>query len=171
MSDPKIAGVLGSVSPPAQRLCLLCVSGEWDRLYAAFSIANGALAIGQDVDMFFAFWAASTMQSASGTRRKGGLGRLMGWMMPTSVDSAPLSHLHFGGMGRRLMSYLMRREGIDDLPVLIKQAEDLGARFHYCDASLRLLGFAAPDPSTPHGALCGVTTFLAMARNAQVLFI
>lgn len=162
---------LGATTPPSPRLCLFCMSGQWDRLYAAFTIANGALAIGQEVDIFFAFWAASTMQSASGTRRRGLLGRLMGLMMPSSVGAAPMSHLHFGGLGRRLMSFVMRREGVDDLPVLIKQAEELGARFHYCDTSMRLLGFAAPDPKAVSGEVCGVTTFLSAARGAQVLFI
>lgn len=171
MSDPRVASAMEYVAPQQQRLCIMCTSGEWDRLYAAFAITNGALANGQQVDLFFAFWAASTMQSARGARRKGVIGRVMGWMLPSSVSAAPLSFLHFGGLGRRLMSHLMRREGIDDLPALIAQAEELGARFHYCDSSMRLLGFAKPDPTSMHGNVAGVTTFLSLARNGQVLFI
>lgn len=171
MSDPKVASAMANIVVPQERLAILCVSGEWDRLYAAFSVANGALANGQQVDMFFAFWAASTMQATRGTPRRGALGRLIGWMMPRSLDHAPLSRMHFGGLGRRFFGFLMRREGMDDLPSLVTQAEELGARFHYCDSSMRILGFGKLDPSTMHGQPGGVTTFLALARGAQVLFI
>ena len=44
---------------------LICFSGEWDRLFAALTIAAGALAMGQKVHLFFTFWAVSAL-------RKGG---------------------------------------------------------------------------------------------------
>jgi peroxiredoxin family protein len=171
MSDPMAASAMRGVTPPVRRLCIICTSGQWDRLYAAFVLANGALSLGQSVDLFFAFWGAAAMQSGRGARRRGALGRVLGWFLPRSVGCSRLSQMHLFGLGRRLMTFLMRREGIDDLPVLIANAEELGATFHYCDTSLRLLGIELPDPSSPHGKIAGVTTFLATARDAQIIFI
>jgi hypothetical protein len=44
-------------SGPDDRISLVVFSGDLDRILAAFIIATGAAAMGQQVDMYFTFWA------------------------------------------------------------------------------------------------------------------
>ena len=51
-------------------ISIVCVSGEWDKLFAAFTIANGALSLGREVNMFFTFWGATAMRDKNGKSSK-----------------------------------------------------------------------------------------------------
>ena len=154
---------------------IVCFSGEWDRLYAAFTIANGALALGQEVHMFFTFWGATAV------RRKGGgpalkrhwMQRMMGRMLPADIHAARLSKMHFFGLGKWMMRLLMKQKDIADLPQLMNEARELGARFYYCDTSLSLFGWNNADlVDGDDSEWCGVSTFLAKSLKSRVtLFI
>ena len=43
---------------------LIVFSGEFDRALAAFIIANGAAAMGDDVTMFFTFWGLNILRKS-----------------------------------------------------------------------------------------------------------
>jgi len=132
----------GSASGGTGSVSIVCFSGEWDRLFAAFTIANGALALGQDVHMFFTFWGATVLRKKSvwsGLHRSW-LQNLMGLLLPANVSRVPLSKMHFGGLGKWMMGILMKQKGVEDLPSLMEHARDLGAKFYCCDTSLDLFG-------------------------------
>lgn len=161
---------------PANRTAaIVCFSGEWDRLFAAFTIANGVLASGYEVHMFFTFWGATAMRTPGGYRagEKSGLQRVLARMLPQGVQKAPLSKMHFWGMGKVLMRRLMKQKGVDDLQVLVDQARELGVRFHLCDTSLSLFGWRNEElVDGERSDWCGVATFLAWAEKSRiVLFI
>ncbi|MFA5367362.1 MAG: DsrE/DsrF/DrsH-like family protein, partial [Dehalococcoidia bacterium] len=40
----------------SNKATLIVHSGDMDKVYSAFIIGNGALAMGMDVSMFFTFW-------------------------------------------------------------------------------------------------------------------
>ncbi len=154
---------------------LVCFSGEWDRLFAALSIASGALALGQNVHLFFTFWSVNALRApekvdndASST-----LQRMLKWLMPRGPSAAPLSKMNFLGMGKVMLRQLMEEKGVEDIGMLLQAVRELGAEFHLCDTSAQLFGLQAKelefgDEITP----CGVATFPSFANRSQtVLFI
>jgi peroxiredoxin family protein len=154
---------------------IVCFSGEWDRLFAAFTIANGVLASGYEVHMFFTFWGATALRDPKGYKgaNKTWMQKLLSRMLPSGIEQTPLSKMHFGGMGKVMMGKLMKEKGVDDLGTLLDQARELGVRFHLCDTSLSLFGWEKGeliDAERTHW--CGVATFLSLAEKSRlVLFI
>ncbi len=48
---------------------LIVFSGDLDRALAAFIIANGAAAMGDDVTMFFTFWGLNILRKSEKVQR------------------------------------------------------------------------------------------------------
>ena len=118
----------------ARSLSIVVFSGEFDKLYAAFTIATGAVCMSIRVDMFFTFWGAHAITPIIGKHEpKGILERAFGWVMPKGMGRLPLSRKNFWGLGPRLMRILMRRKHIESLESLVENSRDLGVKFHLCD--------------------------------------
>ncbi len=156
------------------RVSIVCFSGEWDRLFAAFTIANGALALGMEVHLFFTFWGANVLKSGNCPPRKKKItAKIMNLFMPSSVDELPLSRMNFGGLGKKAMKKIMKEKGIDDLPDLIEQSRELGAVFHCCDTTMDLFDLACDDIIEGEKTnWCGVASFMSLSLKSKVtLFI
>lgn len=157
-----------------ESISILCFSDDWDRLFASFMVANGALAMGQEVHMFFTFWALAALRKQTASERnRSMMDRLLARMLPAGAESAPLSKMHFGGLGKLLMRRRMRDRGVTQLDELMVTAVEMGAHIHVCEMAADLLGF---QPEDLQGAgpveLCGVATFLGHATQGRaVLFI
>jgi peroxiredoxin family protein len=153
---------------------IVCFSCEWDRLFAAFTIANGALALGREVHMFFTFWASAALRdSAKRAANKSFLDRMVGEFLPRGARNAPLSRMNWGGLGKLFLGYRMRKHGIGGIDDLMTQAREMGAHFHLCDTSAALLGLDCSE-LVGDGCVdpCGVATFLQNAmKGSMVLFI
>ncbi len=156
-------------------VCVVCFSGDWDKLFAAFTIANGALAMNQDVHMFFTFWGACALRvpSGNGAGKRNWIQKGLSLMLPKSVADSPLSKMNCLGLSKILFRRLMRQNGVDDLPALIESARELGAKFHCCETSMRLFGWTHEDVDRiDRSDLCGVATFLSKAMKGRTtLFI
>lgn len=161
-------------APNPDGLNLLVFSGERDRLLAAFVMATGAAACGQDVSMFFTFWGTPALrdpQKASGSKSL--VERAFGWMLPKGAARTRLSHMDFGGLGRAVMGREMRQKNIADLDRLIATAAELGVTIRVCDMSMNLMGIK-PDELIDYPKLefCGVAQFAASCSEANTtLFI
>lgn len=158
------------------RVCLICFSGEWDRLFAALTIANGAAAMGQEVHLFFTFWAMSALRRQDGSEggsSKSMAQRLLGLLLPRGMRKARLSRMNCFGIGKAMMKQLMKKNGVSDLDALQREAIDLGVKFHLCDTTFCLFGLRPDDLEVGKTAdVCGVATFLALALTSKVvLFI
>lgn len=162
---------------PANRVCLICFSGDWDRLFAALTIAHGALALGQEVHLFFTFWGVSALRGDGDEECQEPppdlSRRLLQRMLPRGPLGAKLSRMHFLGLGRSMMKRLMRRHGVDDVDVLLREVRELGGKVHLCETSALLLGVRKEDLANPEGIdRCGVATFMSLAlRSRLVLFV
>ena len=154
---------------------IVCFSGEWDRLFAAFTIANGVLASGYEVHMFFTFWGATAMRNPDNYKasNKTWMQKMLAHMLPRGIDDAPLSKMNFGGMGKAMMQKLMKAKGVDGIDVLLEQARELGVKLHLCDTSLSLFGWENEELLEGEASdWCGVATFLKWAEKSRiVLFI
>jgi len=155
------------------RVTIVVLSGDMDRVMAAFIIATGAAAMGMQVTMFFTFWGLNAIRrkgTASGARDW--LRRMFGWLNKGGAELLPLSRFHFFGLGTGMMKRVMQQHRMPDVPELLRTAQDLGVRFIACTTSMGLMGITKDTLIEGIDQLAGVTTYLAEARQGSVnLFI
>ncbi len=167
--DARIEGLSHSCAP--NRLAIGLLSGQLDRILAAFIIALGAVAYDLEVDMFFSFWAVAALRDPKKKARKSFLGKMFGWMLPTGSRKLRLSSLNMGGIGPKLIRSLMRKKGVPSLEKMIEEAGQLGVRIHVCEMSMGLMGFQAEEMiDYPHLDYVGVGTFIHLAQESRQAF-
>ncbi len=159
--------------PPARaRNSFVVFSGDLDKLVAAFIIANGALAMGNDVSMFFTFWGLNALRDPDAPKRDmKAMEKVMAKMMPSGPDALPLSQMNMGGAGAALIRNTMKQHNVAALPEMIDAAIQGGARIIACTMTMDLLGIERSDliGGIDFG---GVATFLDDAADSQTtLFI
>ncbi|GIG41252.1 pyridine nucleotide-disulfide oxidoreductase [Cellulomonas phragmiteti] len=147
-------------------------SGDLDKVLAAFIIANGALAMGQPVSMFFTFWGLNALRRPDApVRTRPLMDKAFAAMMPSGADDLRLSQMHMGGAGTAMIRKVMKDHQVPTLPELIASAQAGGAQLTACTMTMDLLGIAAEE-LLDDVDLGGVATFLGAAgRSATTLFI
>ena len=68
----------------AEKTSIIVHSGDMDKMYSALIVANGSLAMGMEVSLYFTFWGLLRL-------KKGGL------------EKGPLSKMNFLGLGRMMI--------------------------------------------------------------------
>jgi len=151
---------------------IVVFSGDLDRLMAAFIIAVGAAAMGNEVTMFFTFWGLNALRRDNPPAvKKDFMSRMFGWMMPRGARKAKLSKLNMGGMGTAMMKRVMRNKNVASVDELIGQAQDLGVRLIACTMSMDVMGIKQEE-LIEGIELGGVASYLGSADEANVnLFI
>ncbi len=147
-------------------------SGDLDKVLAAFIIANGALAMGQKVAMFFTFWGLNALRRQDPPAHERHLvDRMFGMMMPSGPEKLPLSTMNMAGMGPAMIKKVMEDHSVPSLPDLMESARHDGARLIGCTMTMDLLGIAETD-LLEGIELGGVATFLGEAqKSGTTLFI
>lgn len=165
---PAVAGATAG----SAKTSIVVFSGDLDKVLAAFIIANGALAMGQEVSMFFTFWGLNALRRENPPARdKSAMEKMFGAMMPSSADKLTLSQMHLGGAGTAMIRRVMKRHDVQSLPELIGAAQAGGARLIGCTMTMDLLGIAQSD-LLDGVELGGVATFLGEAQESGTsLFI
>lgn len=168
----RLTALEGKVAAAGQedRLSLVVFSGSLDKQIAAFVLATGGAASGMQVDMFFTFWGLAALRDPKKRPpKKDLLSRAFGLVMPKGFGELPLSQLHLGGLGPRLIRRIMRRKGFASLEDMVRLAEELGVRLWACDMSRETLGISADELiDYAHLDHCGVAHFLAEASRGKV---
>ena len=151
---------------------IVVFSGEMDKILAAFVIANGAAAMGDDVTMFFTFWGLNVLRvDASAHVAKTPLERAFGWMMPRGADHLRTSHFNLAGAGPHLMGHMMKRHHVDPIHSMIETAREQGIKMIACTMSMDVMGLRAEE-LIDGLEFAGVATYLGEADEANVnLFI
>lgn len=151
---------------------LIVFSDDLDRAIASFVIANGAAATGRKVTMFFTFWGLNVIKKEHpGKTEKDWIGKMFGWMLPSSSKKLSLSKMNMGGMGSWMMRKIMKSKKIDSLESLIQQARQSGVEFIACQMSMDVMGIR-PEELLEGVNVGGVATYLERAEEANVnLFI
>jgi peroxiredoxin family protein/TusA-related sulfurtransferase len=154
------------------KLSFVVFDGDLDKLIAAFIIANGALAMGEEVSMFFTFWGLNALRRTKPPKRKrSALDAMFGAMMPRGAEKLTLSQMHMMGAGTAMIKGVMKKNGVHSLPELIASAQAGGARIIGCTMTMDLLGIAESD-LIDNVELGGVATFLGeAAESTTTLFI
>lgn len=177
-----VAQGVASASPVAsdKDLSLVVFSGELDKVLAAFVLANGAIAMGGKVTMFFTFWGLNALRTShhegqsSDNLHHGNLDimdKMLRLMLPTGADALPLSHLQMGGLGPIAMKLQMKQKHLPNLPDLMRDASQGGVRMVACTMSMTALGILESDLISGV-ELGGVADFLdASSQSKTTLFI
>ena len=120
-------------------MTIVVFSGDLDKAIAAFIIANGALAMGKKVTMFFTFWGLSILRKRS-LSNKSKLEKMFDMMLPKNSQNLPLSKMNFLGMGAKMIRDIMNRKNIMSLEELMKKSIEDGANLVACTMSMDVMG-------------------------------
>ncbi|MHA1584412.1 MAG: FAD-dependent oxidoreductase, partial [Promethearchaeota archaeon] len=106
---------------------IIVFSNDLDKAIATFIIANGAAAMGQEVNIFFTFWGLNLLRKNHKVKtKKKFIEKLFGKMMPRGTQKAKLSQMHMMGMGTSLIKNIMKKHNVSALDELIAAAQENG---------------------------------------------
>ena len=151
---------------------IIVFDGDMDKVLASFIIANGALAMGRPVTMFFTFWGLTALRKTQKLPiRKTFMEKMFGMMLPRGPQKLKLSKMNMGGMGTAMMKGIMKDKNIDSLEDLMKKAMDAGVRIIACSMSMDVMGIREEE-LIDGVEIGGVGTYLGEAEESNVnLFI
>ena len=151
---------------------IIVFDGDMDKVLASFVIANGALAMGRPVTMFFTFWGLTALRREKKVKLKKNLmERMFGKMLPRGSKKLKLSKMNMGGMGTKMMKKIMKDKNIDSLEDMMKKAMENGVKIIACSMSMDVMGIR-PEELIDGVEIGGVGTYLGDAEESDVnLFI
>jgi NADPH-dependent 2,4-dienoyl-CoA reductase/sulfur reductase-like enzyme/peroxiredoxin family protein/rhodanese-related sulfurtransferase/TusA-related sulfurtransferase len=155
-----------------QNKTMVIFSGDMDKAIAGFIIANGVIASGHQVSMFFTFWGLNLLRKNEPVKvKKNLIEQMFGWMMPRGTQKAKLSQMHMAGMGTAMIKGIMQKKNVDSLPVMLQTAIDNGVRIQACQMSMDLMGIKREE-LIDGIEIVGVATMLASSDESNaVIFI
>jgi peroxiredoxin family protein len=167
--EKRLAQVEGQVAE--DRVSMVVFSGDLDRVLAAFVIATGAAAMGQQVSMFFTFWGLSAIKKDTQISGKSLFQKMMALMSPGSSESLPVSKMNYFGAGAKMLRSMMKDRNVSSLEELMALARELGVKMIACEMSRDVMGIQESEliPGLEFG---GVASFLADSLKSRTsLFI
>ena len=143
----------GAASRP-EKITIIVHSGDFDKIYSAFIVGNGALAMGMEASLYFTFWGLSRLKKGK-------------------LDSGPLSKMHMLGMGKWMIKRRMKDKNVRALQAMARDFKDLGGKIFACDMTMDIMGVKAEDLEQELiEEYCAVGTYIREARESVVtLFI
>lgn len=164
--------IVKSLSTVPDNKTIVVFSDDLDRALAAFVIANGAAASGKKVTLFFTFWGLNVIKKTNKPKvEKDLIGKMFGMMMPSSSKKLSLSQMNMGGLGSKMMRYVMKDKKIDSLETLMQQAIENGVEMIACSMSMDVMG-VKKEELIDNITVGGVAAYLDRAEDANVnLFI
>ncbi|MBP2660735.1 MAG: CoA-disulfide reductase [Firmicutes bacterium] len=151
---------------------MVVFSGDLDKAMAAFIIANGAASMGRKVTMFFTFWGLNILRKPDKVNvPKNLLETVFSMIMPRGSKKLGLSTMNWGGIGGKMIRYIMNKKNVSSLEDLILQAQKQGIRIVACSMSLDIMGIKAEE-LIEGIEIAGVASYLNAAELADTnLFI
>ncbi|MCK5123766.1 MAG: DsrE/DsrF/DrsH-like family protein [Dehalococcoidia bacterium] len=138
----------------AGKVTIIVHSGDMDKVYSAFIVANGALAMGMEASLFFTFWGLQRL-------KKGGL------------EKGPLSKMNMLGLGKWMIKRRMKKAGVASLERLLQDFHELGGKILACDMTMQIMGIKKGDlRDDVISDYCAVGTYIDEAKESTItLFI
>lgn len=159
--------------PEREQTTLVVFSADLDKVMASLIIANGALALGKPVALFFTFWGLNVLRRPDApTLKKPFMDAMFGRMMPAGVSRLnSISKMNFGGMGAWLIRKVMRDKRVEEAAQLLKNLQEGSAQLIACQMSMDVMGIRHEE-LIDGVELGGVAAFLDEAhQSATTLFI
>ncbi len=150
---------------------MVVFSGDLDKAIASFIIATGAASMGKKVTLFFTFWGLNILRKESVNVKKNLLETMFSKMMPKGVNKLKISKMNMGGMGTKMIKYIMKEKNVDSLQELMERAQEMGVKFVACSMSMDVMGIKKEE-LIDNVEVGGVATYLSDAENSNLnLFI
>ena len=151
---------------------IIVFDGDMDKVLASFVIANGALAMGRPVTMFFTFWGLTALRKGEKVKvSKTLMEKMFGFMLPRGAKKLKLSKMNMAGMGTAMMQKIMNDKNVDSLETMMKKAMENGVKIVACSMSMDVMGIR-PEELIEGVEIGGVGTYLGDAEESDVnLFI
>ena len=168
---PVVAGA--ATAPTRDKTTLVVFSDDLDKVMASLIIANGALAMGKPVSLFFTFWGLNVLRRHDAPHvEKSMMDRMFGAMLPAGVDHLDsISKLNNAGLGVKLLRKVMRDKRVESPGVLLANLIDGGAQLIACQMSMDVMGIRHEE-LIAGVELGGVAAFLGEAQESgTTLFI
>ncbi|MFO8061292.1 MAG: DsrE/DsrF/DrsH-like family protein [bacterium] len=137
-----------------KKATIVVQSGDYDKIYSAMIIANGALSMGMETTLFFTFWGLERL-------KKGGLSK------------GPLSKMNFLGLGKLMMKMKMKNAGVEPLEKMMEDFKILGGKIIACDMTMSVMGIDKTDLNEEViDDYAGVGSYINQAKDSDInLFI
>ncbi len=137
---------LAKLEKNSSQLTMVLFSGDFDKVFAAFIIATGALAMGKKVSMFVTFWGLDAIKKPDmKTSGRQLLEKMVLWMRPKGPLKLGTSKMNFAGIGPRLFRYMMGKKNVEPLQSLIEMAREMGIKIIACQMSMDVMGIKRED--------------------------
>lgn len=154
-----------------KKATIIVISGDFDKLFAAFSIATGAAAVNMDVTMFFTFWGLRALKKNLRTGR-GLFGRMIGLLEGGDITKANPSKYGFLGMGRWMFGKMMKSKNVASLYELRQIAIELGVKMYSCETSMQVMEIDKDKLIDEVEGTAGVALMVELAQQSEMsLFI
>lgn len=137
----------------ADKLTIICFSGTVDKLMAVSTLATGAAAMGQEVDIFLTFWGLHAF-------RKDQVRTNMKFSAEFTEFAEPAMQA-------------MQAKGVRHWLDTLYDAQEIGeVHVNACSMTMELFGWTKDDLDPIVEDVIGVATFVEQAKDAQItLFI
>ena len=147
---------------------LVVFSGDFDKVFAALVIANGALAMGNSVSIFFTFWGLNVLRKGNykTKSKKELIEKCFGIMMPKGTGKLKLSNMNFFGIGRKMINKVMKNKNIESLESLLEQYIENGGKITACTMSMDVMGIKK-DELIENIEYGGVASYMENANKAN----
>jgi peroxiredoxin family protein len=146
---------------------IVVLSGDMDKVFAAFIIATGAAAAGMDTTLFFTFWGLNAIRKEKLTG-KGLMGKMIGLLNRGGINRLGPSKFNFGGMGRWMFKKMMKDKGVTALDDLRQTAIDLDVHLLACKMSMDVMEIDREDLIDEVEGVAGVATMIKEAANSKI---
>jgi peroxiredoxin family protein len=145
---------------------MVIFSNDFDKMMAAFIIANGAASTGSEITMFFTFWGLNLLRKDYHVPvKKNLIEKMFGMMMPRGASKVTLSKMKMGGMGTLMIRQIMKKKNVLSLQDLMAAAQKNNVRFVACSMSMDIMGIKK-DELIDGVEIGGVVSYLEKADNA-----
>ena len=138
----------------AEKATIVLQSGDFDKVYSALIIANGALAMGMEASIFFTFWGLQRLKKGQ-------------------LDKGPLSKMHFLGLGKWMIKRRMKQANAVSLERMLSDFVELGGKLMAGDMTMEIMGVKKEELRDDLiSDYCAVGSYIQEARESSItLFI
>jgi len=168
-----VSPVVSTTATAKDKLTLVVFSDDLDKVMASMIIANGALAMGKPVSLFFTFWGLDVIRREDApSLNKPLMDRMFSTMLPSDVEHLnTISKMDMHGMGAKMIRKVMHDKGVETPSNLLKSLVEGGANLIACQMSMDVMGIQKEE-LIDGVEIGGVAAFLGEAgESGTTLFI
>jgi len=169
----EVAPATNATTASKDKLTLVVFSDDLDKVMASMIIANGALAMGKPVSLFFTFWGLDVIRNEDAPSvKKPMMDRMFSSMLPNGTEHLnSISKMDMHGLGAKMIRKVMHDKGVETPGNLLKSLVEGGAQMIACQMSMDVMGIKKEE-LIDGVEIGGVAAFLAEAgESGTTLFI